>query len=192
MRGAGNARKKQRGTTLVEVIVYAVIIAVAMTATVSALSRSTAASHLPAEQRAGMEIASALLDEIMDMPFSWCDPDDDAFDAALSAADCSVAQGEGPTPGETRGGAQPFDTVWDYHGFSMAPPTTPDGFQMPTVAEGWSARVSVSKTEAAPDGGTALSEASGDFVRIEVSATSPSGKEWTLTGYRARRAPNAR
>ena len=181
---------RSRGVTLVELIVFIVIVGVAMAGLFAAFNTITAASADPQVRKQVLAIAESLMDEVSLMPFTFCDPDDPAAPTAASAAVCTVpANGEeaamGPEAGETRySAATPFDNVSDYHGFSMS-----SGIQdiTNTTVSGlgaYSASISVALA------GTALGlTANNDALRISIVVTGPGGVSTTLEGYRTRYAP---
>ncbi len=111
---------RERGITLIELIVFIVVVAVGLSGVLAVFIPATAASADPMPRRQALAIAESLLEEVSLMPFTWCDPDDANVANALSAADCaSLVQGIGPNPGETRFGPTAFDNVGDYAGYAM-------------------------------------------------------------------------
>jgi MSHA pilin protein MshD len=147
---------------------------------------ATAASADPMQRRQALAIAESLLEEVMTMPFTICDPDDANVATAADAAGCaSLVQGLGPNAGETRGGAAGFDNVGDYAGYTMSGIVDITGTAVAGLA-GYAARVDVA---AAALGGIAA--ASGDALRITVTVTAPDGSSLALDGVRTRHAPHA-
>ena len=181
-------RHHQRGLTLIELIVFIVVISIGLTGILGVLDFSNRHSVSPMLLKQQVAIAEALLAEIAAKPFTWCDPDDAAANTASSAADCSVAQGIGPTPGESRySSTAPFDNVGDYHGFAMSGIRSPaDGNTiLPGLAQ-YGASVSISAA------GSSLGLAdNGAALRIDVTVSAPGQSPITLTGYRSRHAPAA-
>ena len=185
---------RSRGVTLVELVVFIVIVGIAMAALFAAFNTITAASADPQIRKQVLAIAESLMEEIQLMPFTYCDPDDPAASTATGTGDCATAEvaatlvGDAATneAGETRYDATtPFDNVNDYHRFSM-----PGGIQDITNATisglgAYSADVRVIKA------GTALGLAADEqAVRISVTVNGPSNISITLEGYRTRYAPN--
>ena len=189
---AGSLRSAQRGLTLIELIIFIVVVLVGLAGVLTVLDVTVRGSADPVVRKQALAIAESLLLEIEQQPFTWCDSQDPAAPTANDYAACTNPQNAlGPTPaGETRGGANPFDNVADYHGYT-APASDILGHN---VLAGYEARVSITRV-----GGT------GPFVgfpadavlRIEVTVTGskfgadPSAVSVTLTGYRTRYAPNA-
>lgn len=177
----------QQGFTLVELIVFIVVVSAALAGVLSVLNQSTTHSADPQLRRQALAIAESLLEEVQLMPFTYCDPDDSAVDSALSAAGCSLAEAMGPELGESRSGSTQFDNVNDYHGYTMtSPPGISDitGAPVPGL-ERFSASVSVQA--AALDN----ISASGDALRITVTVNGPGDTQVKLEGWRTRHAPNA-
>jgi MSHA pilin protein MshD len=117
----------QRGLSLVEQIVFIVVVGVAVTGVLAAMNVATRGSADPMIQKQALAIAEAVLEEVQLQPFTYCDPDDTNAATALNAAGCTAggaeavgAEGAAPYGPETRTGtATPFDNVNDYNAFSM-------------------------------------------------------------------------
>ncbi len=181
------------GVTLVELIVFIVIVGVALAGVFAAFNTITAASADPQVRKQVLAIAESLMDEVALMPFTYCDPDDTAAPTAANPAACTApVNGEdaaiGPEAGETRtSAATPFDNVSDYHGLSMVA-----GIQDITGVtigglSAYSASINVSQAGLG-SGGDAIGAA--DALRISITVTGPGGVTTTLEGYRTRYAPN--
>lgn len=176
------------GFSLVEVVVFIVVLAIGIAAVVTLYGQLTRASVDPLVRKQALAIASSLLEEIELQPFTFCDPSDPAVYTATSAAGCAVPQGIGPQAGETRYADPRFDNVGDYAGFSMTGPNILDmnGTLVPGLA-GYSVSVSEANLAAA-ELPAMLSTADG--LRISVTVSAPTGVTVTLEGYRLRYAPN--
>jgi MSHA pilin protein MshD len=185
------APEKAAGVTLVELVVFIVIVGVAMAGLFAAFNTITAASADPQVRKQVLAIAESLMDEVALMPFTHCDPDDPLAPTAAIGACTGAASNEdtamGPETGETRySAATPFDNVSDYHGFAMA-----SGIQdiTNTTIAGLSAYFvdPIVITQA----GTALGFATNaDALRISITVRGPGGVTTTLESYRTRYAPN--
>jgi MSHA pilin protein MshD len=171
----------QRGVTLVELIVAVVIISVALAGVLAAFNASVRGSADPMVSKQMTSIAEALMEEVQQAAFTFCDPNDAAAETASSVADCTTPEVMGAEAGDTR----PFDNVSDYHGLSLATITDEAGVAVPSLA-GYSATISV-----APVSLFWVAAASGDLLQVTVRVTAPNGQTFTLDGYRARYAPNA-
>lgn len=194
MTGHARARKarlpaagRALGVTLVELIIFIVIVVVALTATILAFSTFTKASADPLLRKQSLAVAEALLEEVQLMPFSFCDPDDPNARTAASTAGCTggVPGSEdgtiGPEAGETRFGATPFDNVSDYEGYITSPNIV--DIQGITVLTGYSAQIQVTQ------GGLGIGTAA-DVLKVKVTVTAPDSTQIVLEGYRTRYAPN--
>lgn len=179
-------RARQRGFTLVELVVYIVVVSTALAGVLLVLNQGVLRSADPQQRKQALLVAEALLEEIQLMPMTWCDPDDPAVDdpTVTSPAGCAVSQAA-PTPGETRGGATPFDNVIDYDGYSSSGVKDVAGSAV-TGLEDYSVSVSVQ-----PLALGSITAASGDALRIRVTVTDPSGDALSLEGWRTRYAPRA-
>ena len=179
-------RPAARGLSLVELLIFIVVVGSALAGVLQVFLQSTRASADPMLRRQALSIAESLLEEVMLMPFTFCSSNDANVETATSTAGCaSGADALGPEAGEPRGAAPQFDNVNDYHGYSM------NGIVdiTNTAVSGLSA-YSASVNVAAAALGT-IAAASGDALRITVTVTGPAGTSVTLDGYRTRHAPNA-
>lgn len=179
-------RRHQQGLSLIELIVFIVIVGTALAGVLTVLNVTAKSSADPMIRKQALAIAEAVLEEVMLQPFTWCDPDDANAATATSSADCTGGAGGandestlplGPEAGETRAGAAlPFDNVSDYNGASIT--TNIVGAPMPS---GYSATVTVGQ-----DSLNLL--AATDSLLITVSVTSPT-ETVQLQGYRTRHSP---
>jgi MSHA pilin protein MshD len=177
---------RERGITLIELIVFIVVVAVGLSGVLAVFIPATAASADPMPRRQALAIAESLLEEVSLMPFTWCDPDDVDVATALSAADCAaLVQGIGPNPGETRFGPTAFDNVGDYAGYAMTGIVDITNRAVGGLS-GYAARIDVAATALG-----SITAASGDALRITVTVTAPDGSTIALDGVRTRQAPHA-
>ena len=188
-RGHYLRKPRARGSSLVELIMFIVIIGIAVAGVLGAMSLSTRASADPLIQKQALAIAEAYLEEVLAMPFTYCDPDDvdaaTATSATVGAGACATTlEVIGAEPGETRGGGTtPYDNVNDYNSLATGVPASIDG----TAISGLSA-YSVSVAVVAESLSTVAAPAS---LRVTVTVTGPSSTSVRLDGYRTRYAPNA-
>lgn len=175
------SERLQRGLTLVELIVFIVIVGVALAGVLTVLNHTVRHSADPMIRKQALAIAEALMEEALAQPFTWCDPDDPNAATATGPADCTVPEGIGveTVAGNTDtrpSNTSPFDNVSDYHGLTT---TT-------NVAGGGAATYTASVTvEEAVLNGIAASEA----LLVTVTVTAP-GETIRLQGYRTRHSPN--
>jgi MSHA pilin protein MshD len=180
--------RRQHGFTIIELIVFIVIVSVALTGVLAVLNVTAKSSSDPVIRKQALAIAEAVLEEVMLQAFTWCDPDDPqaatATSNAVGVTGCSAAGAVEAIGVETfgggtdaRGGASfPLDNVSDYNGLAITTAIT--GAVMPT---GYSAAVTVA--EAALNG-----IAAADSLLVTVTVTSP-GETIQLQGYRSRHSP---
>ncbi len=185
-RAATSARRGLRGLSIIELLIFIVIVSGALVGVLAALQPGSQAGADPLLRRQALAIAEALLEEVQLMPFTWCDADDANVETATSAAGCAgAAEAAGPEAGEGRFAPPSFDHVNDYNGATLA--SIVDLTNTPIAAlAGYSASVGV----AAADLGS-LTAASGAALRITVTVNGPHGTSVTLDGWRTRHAPNA-
>lgn len=176
--------RRARGLTLIELLLFVVVVGIALSAMLKVFVTATMASADPMIRRQQLAIAESLLREVELMPFTWCDPTDANVETANGTADCATVENSGPEAGQTRYGPNNFfNNVNDYAGFSMT------GIRDVTNAavaglNGYTASVAV--VDAALD-----SVAAGEAVRITVTVTAPDSSTLSLQGWRTRYAPNA-
>ena len=77
----------QRGVTLIELVIFIVVVSIAVVGLLQIFTRTTASSADPQLRKQALAIAEAMLDEIEGARFTFCDPiNDPAADTALNAA----------------------------------------------------------------------------------------------------------
>lgn len=175
---ADHCQQGQRGLTLVELIMFIIIVGVALAGVLTVLNHTTRYSADPMVRKQALAIAEALLEEVVLQPFTWCDPDDANAPTATGYAGCTVAENNlVAEAGEGRGAtATPFDNVNDYNGLTT---TT-------NIAGGGSAAYVGTVTVAQSSLNGIAADAS---LLITVSVTA--GNETIqLQGYRTRYSPN--
>ena len=172
----------QRGISLVELIVFMVVVGVAVAGVLAAFISSTRASVDPMIQKQALAIAEALLEEVQLQPFTYCDPDDPAAATALVVAACATPEVIGVEGGESRTAIPLFDNVSDYNGVTINPITDINGTAL--GLDGYSATITV-----ATQGIAAIS--ADEALLITVTVTGPTNTTVVLHGYRVRYAPNA-
>jgi MSHA pilin protein MshD len=186
--------RRERGVTLVELIVFIVIVSTAVAGVLMTLDLSNRSSADPMIQKQALAVAEALLEEVQLQPFTYCDPDDTNAATADSAAGCTGGAGGandenklplGPEAGETRTSTTtPFDNVSDYNGYSVGPGITDLTGAAVVGLEAYTATVAVANQALAP-------VPASDALLITVTVTGPANTTVVLHGYRVRYAPNA-
>lgn len=156
---AGSIRRApMAGISLVELLVFIVVVGVAAAGVLSVMNLTTRASSDPMVQKQMLAIAEAMLEEVRlkDLPKN---------PASTFTGPCTPAN------------RPSCDAVDDYDGFQMGPGILDlEGNSIPTLA---SYSVSVSVTSTAMNGVPAT-----DARQIVVTVTHPQGGSLTLSGWR--------
>lgn len=172
---------RSRGFTLIETIVFIIVISVGVVGLMSVLGIFVRQSADPLARKQALAIAEAVLDEIAQAGFSYCVADDPNFGTATSAAGCATPEAPGPETGEVR----PYDHVYDYVsavGTATAFPIS--GFAGASIPAPAGYTASVTMTETALNGTPAADS-------LLVSVTVSGGNETVvLDSWRFRSAPN--
>lgn len=105
-------KSRHAGTSLVELIMFIVIVGVAVAGILPLLNLTASHSADPIVQKQAQVLAEGLLEEVKLGLFAYCDGADSQVYYASTEADCTSGVGDsfGPEVGETR----PYDTVKDY------------------------------------------------------------------------------
>jgi MSHA pilin protein MshD len=183
-------RLRQRGMTIVELVMFIVIVGIALAGIVQVFSLGTRFSADPLRRKQAIAIAESLLEEVEQARFTYCDPSDANAETARSAADCAttpeVVGREDPAQ------ARPYDNVNDYvtayssaqHAFDNGAGVLTDASGTAIPVSGYSATVSIVQ-----EGFGGIATAA-DVLRISVTVNYD-GDSITLEGYRTRYAPNS-
>ena len=176
--------RRQRGVTLVEVVLFIVIVSVAAVGILGVMNLTTQRSADPQLRKQALAIAEGMLEEIELARFTFCDPQDPAAETAAGPAGCAIPEG----PGQEAGGVpRPFDNVNDY----VAAYGTPVAYATDAQGNAWAAgggqqyTAWVTITQAALNGLPAT-----ESLRIRVRVPY-ADQEVVLDGYRVRYAPNS-
>jgi len=178
---------RQRGLSLVEVVVFIVVLGIALAGMAVIYNQLTLASVDPVVRKQAVAIANSLMEEIQLRPFTLCDPDDPNVFAAPTPA-CGTPEGIGTEGLETRYGPIIFyDNVSDYDTFEMAGSIQDISNNTITELNGYSARVDIINA------GTDFTPAvpADAALRVTVIVTGPANVRVILQGYRLRYAPNS-
>jgi MSHA pilin protein MshD len=194
-------RAVQRGLSLVELVIFIVVVSAAVAGVTAAFVSSTRSSADPMIQKQALSIAEAILEEVQLQAFTYCDPDDSTAATALRAqvnppTDCTATPETmgGAVEGETRYSATaPFDNVNDYDGFESAT-AVPSGIRNlggTQIAGLDTYRVVVGVAGQALGGIGNDVDARPQSLLITVTVTGPGNTTVVLHGYRTRYAPNS-
>jgi MSHA pilin protein MshD len=189
---AGCSRPFERGLTLIELLVFIVIIGIAANAMLAVFANltRTSAGLLPDKQ--AQAIAASMMNEVMAQPFTFCDPDSPnaGTAATATAAACGGPHENNLVPeGETRNGASPFDNVNDYNSAALLAVSSPNQFPATGVTPvaglpGYTYQVTVAPT-ALPN----VTVTPNDALRITVTVRLNGAVRAQLDGVRIRYAP---
>ncbi|WP_036303067.1 type IV pilus modification PilV family protein [Methylotenera sp. L2L1] len=191
----------QSGVTLVELVVFIVIMGVALAGVLKVLEITSRNSADPLVRKQALSIAESLLLEIQQQSFTFCDPEDANASTAANHASCATQSQDtnpagagaitGPFPNtESRySNTDPYDNVADYGGFTMpnaqcAGICNPGNNTPLAGLNAYAATVTITRA------GGVLGLNNDAALRITVSVTGPANTVVTLTGYRVRYAPN--
>ncbi len=182
------SRYRQTGLSLIELVMFIVIVGVAVAGVLSVMNVTTQHSADPIVRKQALAIAEALLEEIELQPFTYCFPTDPLALTASSASGCTggVGGSEDTLPVSARvTSPRNADNVSDYTNFSMSPIV--DIIGSPITGLGtYTASVSIAQVGSSFPSVTNPN----DVLKIDVRVVSGS-TDITLTGYRFRYAPNA-
>lgn len=170
--------RRPRGLTLIELIVFIVIVSVALVGVLTVLNVTVQHSADPMVRKQALAIAEAVLEEVMLQPFTWCDPDDPLAATAQGYA-CTVVQNAvAGKAGEARGGVTPFDNVLDYNAEAIN-----------TNISGGGATLFAANVTVVP---AALNDiaANTDAALLITVTVAAGGENIQLQGYRTRHSPN--
>ncbi len=173
--------RTHNGFTLVELIIYIVILAIGSVSILTAIQTwdSKSSDHLI--QKQAINIAESIMDEVNAMPFTLCDPQDFNVLTALTYSDCTIPQsGLGPAPStESRGDAlDPYDNLFDYHNWSMTGISYIDNTSIPELAN-YNSNVFLTPVT--------ISGNAGYLIRVTV--TPPTGIPVVLESFRSMHSP---
>jgi MSHA pilin protein MshD len=184
-----SAKCRQHGITLIELIVFIVIVGVALTGMLTVFNLTARTGADPMIRKQMLAIAEGLMDEVAAQPFTWCDPDDPVAATAISAV-CATQEFTAPgapEAGETRVGPAPpfFDNVNDYNGLAGIINNI-TGTAMPV---GYSAGITVVQSALGPLVPLANQVPLAASLLITVTV-SFNNENLTVQGYRTRYVPN--
>ena len=180
--------RSQAGLSLVELIMFIVIVTTAVAGVLMVFNLTTQKSADPQVRKQMLAVAEALLEEVELKAFTYCDPDDPnaALAATTSSAGCTGSTNGandesklplGPEATEIRA---TYDNVSDYNGLNLVPASDINGTQI----LGYTAAVSVSQQQL--EAGIPLDAS----LRITVTVTH-GNDSLSLSGYRLRYAPRS-
>ena len=188
--------ERQRGITLVELIMFMVIVAIALAGIVQIMRMVTANSADPLRRKQALMIAEALLEEVRQAGFTYCDPRSDNADTASGTDKCTIKEGFGNEGADDSTYLRPYDNVNDYGSgsgvataaFNNGKGELADAQGRPMGLKGYSATVAITPETLGDI--AAGSGADSNALRIRVVVGYDAGESVVLDGYRARYAPS--
>ncbi|MES3021155.1 MAG: prepilin-type N-terminal cleavage/methylation domain-containing protein [Pseudomonadota bacterium] len=204
-------RRRERGLTLIELIIFIVVIGIGVLGLMIVFELTSSPAADPLQRKQALLIAEGLLEEVELARFTYCHPDDPAAETAADADGCSIPEAVGPRAGELR----PFYNVNDYvASFNTATSFTAgdtkgiitDVASTTAVAYNgdYTAKVTInSEPKLGPAGApiaalaSSANDANTDVLHIQVVVTygvaegSAARPSIVLDGYRTRHAPNS-
>jgi MSHA pilin protein MshD len=180
--------RSQRGVTLIELLVFIVIVGIAVAGVLGVMTYTTRYSADPLRRKQALMLAEGLLEEVELAQFTYCRPDSNNAGTANSVADCGANfEKFGPDPGDTR----PYDNVNDYgnntNAFMDGSGNLLDATLTQIPLTGYSATVAVTPETLNGINGGAADDPS--VLRITVTVTYDGSNSVRLDGYRTRYAP---
>jgi len=186
--------KRQRGVTLIELILFIMIVGVALSAILGVMNVTTRSSADPLRSKQALMIAEGLLEEVELAGFTKCDPSGDVD----ASGNCTIPEAWGQVAPEPAG-PRPYDNVNDYvaqpgtatAAFNNGAGALADANGRALNVNGYTATVAITPEAvgpaSAPVGATGTA-ADTDMLRIRVTV-SFDNQSLVLDGYRARYAP---
>jgi MSHA pilin protein MshD len=178
--------RRQRGVTLIELVLFIVIVSIALASIIGVFTITTRNSSDPLRRKQALMIAEGLLEEVELAQFTACKQD--SGNVQDTAAACGVdAEAFGPDAGDSR----PYDNVNDYgnnaNAFMDGSGNVLDANLVPMGVSGYSATVSVQPATLNDiPGGT---QADPNVLQITVTVTYDGTNSIKLDGFRTRYNP---
>ncbi|MFL6675346.1 MAG: prepilin-type N-terminal cleavage/methylation domain-containing protein [Massilia sp.] len=191
------AVRRARGLTLIEMLMFIVIVGIALAGILQVLAFTTRHSADPLRRKQALMIAEGLLEEVELAGFTYCDPRSDNADSATKSAECTIREAFGQGGAEPIG-PRPYDNINDYVPAANTPTAAfdangvlSDANRNPLDVNGYTARLTITP-EALGAGADAIgaggTSADTDVLRIRVEV-SYDDQVLVLDGYRTRYAP---
>lgn len=201
---------RQRGLSLIELIIFMVVMGIAAAAVLQMLNLSAKASADPVRRKQALLLAESYLEEVELARFTYCDPTDPKAATATSPAGCTSNAYQEVLGQESGGVGRPYDNVSDYALLNL--PQSPQQLFLNGAGQlsdvngaslsltGFTVTVALDSVPQATPLGPAgtpvwsnISAAKMDALKITITVTYGTGPNdaVTLDGYRTRYAPNS-
>ncbi|HRQ71974.1 MAG TPA: prepilin-type N-terminal cleavage/methylation domain-containing protein [Phycisphaerales bacterium] len=161
------APSRQRGFSLVEVVVAILVLSALLAASLNTVAASASMQRHAADRARARVLALDLLNEARRHPYD----------------DPIAGSGTGPGPGEINGTRSLFNDVDDFNGWSASPPQRTDGSVIPGF-EGWTRACTVEYVSLANPATTVLTDSG--VKRITVTVFRGKQPMATAVGLRTR------
>ena len=188
----------QQGVTLVELIMFIVIVSIALAGIVQIMRMTSANSADPLRRKQALMIAEALLEEVRQAGFTYCDPRSDNADSAPDTKSCTLGENWGNEGPAGTAFVRPFDNVNDYVGaagaavaaFNDGTGQLADALGRRMNVDGYRATVTITPDALGDIPAGAGADSNALRIRIVVDYDfNGNGEPVVLDGYRARYAP---
>lgn len=153
--------QRNRGFSLVEAVVFIVIVATALTGVLGVMSTTTQRSADPLVRKQAIAVAESMLEEVS------------LHDFAVTSAPVAPIQAN----------RQSFDDIGDYNGFTTSGIFPVDSMTAITDLTNYNVVVTVANANLGP-AASQISAASNNARLITVTVTGPDGVNVVLVGYR--------
>lgn len=192
-------RGRQAGLTLVELVLFIVVVSVAVVGVLGVMNYTAQRSADPIQHKQALLIAEALVEEVSLAHFTFCHPDDANAETATSAAACATT----PEAVGAGGGTRPYFNVNDYVPAFNVPTSFTAGDTTGTITDvtgvrlygnDYKAKVTIVPNASLGPAGRVIvgaATANTDLLHISVRVDYGSGQSVTLDRYRTRYAPNS-
>lgn len=195
-----NKRRRQQGLTIVELVMFIVIVGIAAASILKVMDLANRNSTDPIRRKQAMLIAEAYMEEVQQAQFTACDPIDANASTAMVPGDCAT------TPelfGPEGGALRPFDNVNDYvpnnayvqgtpvRAFANAAGVDTDVAGVPLGAGLGNVQFNGFTTTLALRNVALPNIAAADVLEITITVNYGSGESVVLQGYRTRYEPRA-
>lgn len=192
-------RQAQRGLTMIELVIFIVIISIAVVGILQTMNVANRASTDPLRRKQALLLAEGLLEEVQLAAFTYCDMTDINVETTMPGGTCAVYENVGQS-----GGTRPYNNVNDYvTAYNTDQSTFNSGGVLVDAAgnvlagdathlPGYTATIRI-----APDALNDITSAAGNaannvlHITIRVSYGSGTDDNIVLDGYRTRYAPTA-
>lgn len=193
--------QRQRGVTMIELIIFIVIVSVAVVGVLNMLNVAAKTSPDPLRRKQALLLAEGLMEEVQLAAFTYCEPSDVNVETSMPpSGTCAVYE----NAGKELNNARPFDNVNDYvtaYGVEQSSFSNSAGAVLDAAGNvlagdathlpAYSATLTITPTDTLNDITSTATPATTNVLRISVKVNYGTGPDdfLVLDGYRARYAP---